>query len=102
MVSVMLSTPYVSAERGDGERQPVQVVVQVEVAREAGPGVIGLVPGAVRALGARQPADPARDAGAVARARREQREQRPRGLRGGGGAPGRPVFWVVVGAQVLA
>src|ERR1700722_624398 len=102
MVSVMLSTPYVSAERGDGERQPVQVVVQVEVTREAGPGVVGLVPGAVRALGASQPADAALDGRAVALARGEQREQRPRGLRGGGGALRRPVFWVVVRAQVLA
>src|SRR6516225_8401623 len=57
-VSVMGITPYVSAERGDGKRQPVQVVVQVEVAREAGAGELRLVPGAVRALGLRQPADP--------------------------------------------
>src|SRR5580692_533082 len=102
MVSVMTRTPYVSAERGDRKRQPVQVVVQVKVAREAGPGEVRLVPGPVRALGLRQPADAALDGLALGLARRQQRQQRPRGLRGGGRAPARPVPRVVVGAHVLA
>src|SRR5580692_10588351 len=102
MVSVMTRTPYVSAERGDRKRQPVQVVVQVEVAREAGSGEVRLVPGPVRALRLRQPADAALGRLALLLARREQRQQRPRGLRGGGRAPTGPVLGVVVGAHVLA
>src|SRR6185437_6048617 len=102
IVSVMQGTPHVSSECGDGERQPVQVVVQVEVAREAGAGEVGLVPGAVRALGLRQPAQATLGRLAVALARREQRKQRRRGLRGGGRAAAGPLRLVIVGAQVLA
>src|SRR5262245_20387267 len=40
-------TRQVPAERADREHEPVQVVVQVEVAREAGSGELGLVPGPV-------------------------------------------------------
>src|SRR5581483_40351 len=102
MVSVIRNTPYVSAKRGNGKRQPVQVVVQVEIAREPRPGVVGLVPCAVRALGSRQPAQASLGGLAVAFAGREQGQQRPRGLRGGGRTPARPLPRVIVGAQVLA
>ena len=91
-----------AAKGANRKGQPVEVVVQVEVAREAGSGELRLVPGAVRALGFRQPADPALGGLAVALAGGEQREQRPRGLRRGGRALAGPGRRVVVGAQVLA
>ena len=53
--------PHVAAERADREDQPVEVVVDVEVAGEAGAGELRLVPGAVGALGVDQPADAALD-----------------------------------------
>ena len=48
----------VPAERGEREDQPVEVVVDGEVAGEAGAGELRLVPGAVRALGPDQAATP--------------------------------------------
>ena len=53
-----------TAERAQREDQPVQVVVDVEVAGEAGAGEVGLIPGAVGALGRDEPA-PAPAAGRV-------------------------------------
>src|SRR5215216_1845278 len=44
-----------------GEAQPVQVVVDVEVAREAGAGVLGLVPGTVLTLVRDEPGEAALD-----------------------------------------
>src|ERR1700730_10745882 len=48
-------TGAVPAERHDGKPQPVQVVVDVEVTREAGAREPRLVPGAVRPLGVDEP-----------------------------------------------
>ena len=45
---------HVAAERGDREHEPVEVVVDVEVAGEAGAGEVLLVPAAVGALGVDQ------------------------------------------------
>ena len=72
----------VAAERADREHQPVQVVVDVEVAGEAGAGVLVLVPAAVAALRSTSQATPRVDRVGVG-VDREQREQRPRGLRRG-------------------
>ena len=49
-------------ERHHREREPVEVVVDVVVRREAGAGVLRLVPAAVRRAGCHQPAHAARDA----------------------------------------
>src|SRR6266571_7873726 len=100
-------TCQVSAERADREDEPVQVVVDVEVAGESGAGVLRLVPAAVRPLVLGKPADAALDAagpsaaGGRGLAGGQQREQRPRGLRGRRlAAAGQRL--VVIGAQVLA
>ncbi len=87
-------------ERGDREDQPVQVVVDVEVAGEAGAGELRLVPGPVGPLRADQQLDAA-PAAPVALPGREQREQRPGRLRRGRRAAADPRR-VAVGAQVLA
>ena len=50
---------HIAAERADGEGQPVQVIVDVDVAGEPGAGELRLVPGPVGALRLGQPADPA-------------------------------------------
>jgi len=94
----------VPAQRVHREHQPVQVVVDVEVAREASAGELRLVPVAVGPLGLGQPGDAALD-GVGRAAGGEQREQRPGRLRRGGVAPARPLaaqLAVLVGAQVLA
>src|ERR1700761_9138593 len=84
------------------KRQPVQVVVKVEVTREAGSCEVGLVPRAVPALRACQPADAALCRLAVPLPCRQQGQQGPGGLRSGGRALRRPGGRVVVGAQVLS
>src|SRR3954452_9306208 len=89
-----------ASECHHGEAQPVQVVVDVEVAREAGAGVLGLVPGAVITLVVDQPCEPAFH-GPCAFAERMKRDQRPRRLRRRAGPPADP-GGVVVGASVLA
>ena len=76
------------------------MVVDVEVAGEAGAGEAGLVPGAVRLLRVDQPRHAAAH-GLGRRAGGEQRQQRPGGLRGGRRAAAAATR-VVVGAQVLA
>src|SRR5688572_26525865 len=89
----------VAPERLDREDQPIEVIVDVEIARKARAGVLRLVPVAVSALRLREPFDRALDA-APPLARGEQREQRPRGLRCGRIAePGRALG--CVRAQIL-
>src|SRR5258706_9867075 len=81
----VLQPAQVAAEGADREHQAVQVVVDVEVAGEAGPGELRLIPRAVGALGLRQPRDAPLYAGGLLRggplaAGREQRQQGPGGL----------------------
>src|SRR5215831_10646355 len=90
----------VPAKRADREHEPVEVVVEVEVTRETGPGELGLVPGPVASLVLGEPPHPGLH-GRPGTPGREQRQQRPRGLRRGGGAAPRQGR-VVVGAHVLA
>ena len=72
----------IAAERGDREDQPVQVVVDVEVAGEAGAGELRLVPACRPARWVvDQPARRRGSTAVAALAGREQREQRPGGLR---------------------
>src|SRR5205823_2738962 len=79
---------------------PVEVVVDVEVAGEAGPGVVRLVPAPVAALRLHEPLDGTLDRRAPF-ARRVEGEQRPRGLRRSGRAAAAPRA-VAVGAEVFA
>src|SRR5437763_53291 len=51
----------IATEGADREDQPVEVVVDVEVAGEAGAGELRLIPAAVCALCPGQPCDTARD-----------------------------------------
>src|SRR5262245_23249114 len=91
----------VAAERRQREDEPVEVVADVEVAREARARELGLVPVAVLALGARQPGDGALDGRRTLAAGGEQREQRPAGLRGGRAAA--PALGaILVGGERLA
>ena len=70
-------SPQGPAERAHREDLPVEVVVDHEVHREPGAGVPGLVPGAVRPLGAGEEGEPAVD-GRVARRRRRAARAAPR------------------------
>src|ERR1700680_283964 len=68
-----------------GERQgwknvPVQVVIDVEVAGEAGPGVLGLIPGAVP-LALQEKGTAACARRVVTKSGELQRQHRPGGLR---------------------
>src|SRR5579864_5441148 len=79
-----------SAVCGEGHQREVdgvEVVLEVEDAREAGRGPLLVVPGTVAALAAQQVIDAALDRGAGARAGDtaggEQSHQRPGGLRRG-------------------
>ena len=86
--------PEAAPERDHREQQPVEVVVDVVVGREAGAGVLRLVPAAVLALGLDEPAHTPLErlralAGGV------QREQRPGGLRGRAVAAPDPALLVV-------
>src|SRR5215813_12204369 len=85
-----------AAEGHDREDLPVEVVVQVEVAGEARPGEVRLVPAAVVALGLDEEANGALD-GLAGFAGGVQREQRPRGLGRGRGAAA-PQLRLAVGA----
>ena len=79
------------AERHHREDVPVEVVVEVEVAGEAGAGEVRLVPAAVRPLRLDEPADRAAAAAVAVRlAGRVQAEQRPGRLRRGRGAAPAP------------
>ena len=105
-----VASVYVAAERADGEGQPVQVVVDVEVAGEAGAGEPRLVPGAVvafacsasqrmpRSVAGARPARPPRAGRAAPRrsATRWTRPVRPAPgrRRSAGPRPSRrPAFW---------
>src|SRR5690606_16580791 len=93
-------TSHVAAQGADREDEPVEVVVDVEVAGEAGAGEVLLVPVAVRPLVVDEPADAGVHGGGPLPGG-QQRQQRPGRLGRGGRAapdPGR----VVVGAHVLA
>src|SRR5579864_7404115 len=89
----------VSAEGHDREHLPVQVVVDVEVARKAGPGEPRLVPRAVRALGVHQPGDAALH-GPFVTGTGDEGDQGPRRLRRGRLTPSSPRV-IAVRAQVL-
>ena len=70
------AVPEDAAERHHREDVPVQVVVQVEVAREAGARVVRLVPAALGPLRLDQPARP-RDRRRARRRRRRRRRAAP-------------------------
>src|SRR3954452_20386898 len=87
-------------ERHDGEDLSVEVIVEIEVAREARPGEVRLVPASVAALCVDEPPDGALDrrprlAGCV------EGEQRPRGLRSRRSAAATPTD-VAVRPEILA
>src|SRR5581483_8001308 len=63
--------------------EAVKVIVDVEVAREPGAGVLRFIPGAVRALGVAQPADTAGHCLRASLAGGMQPDQRPGRLRRG-------------------
>src|SRR5437016_14571312 len=71
----------VLAERHQREVVTVEVVAEVEVAREARAGEETLLPRAVRALRADEPVDATLDGGARRAIGGEQAEESPRGLR---------------------
>ena len=91
----------VAAEGRDREHLPVEVVVDVEVAREAGAGELGSSQRRRPAACRRASRRPRSAHGVAALAGGEQRQQRPRRLRCGGLAAAAPRR-VVVRAQVLA
>src|SRR5207247_9631389 len=96
----MLSPVRPSAKRRERKAEPVEVVVDVVVAREPGARVLVLVPGAVLALTLEQPPKPSFD-DRRSLADRVERDQRPGRLRRGARAPADP-GGVVVGAGILA
>ena len=70
----------IHAEGPEREVLGVQVILEIEDAREPGAVPERVVPGAVRRSGSRQVADAALHRAALGTARREQAEERPRGL----------------------
>src|SRR5919197_1160360 len=88
------------AEGHQREVEPVEVVVDVEVAGKSGAGVFGLVPASVLALRPDEPRDPPLDGGRPL-PERVERDQRPGRLRRGAAPPPDPCI-LAVGARVLA